>query len=363
MKKLIKKVIIIIIYNRLILEGGYCLTDKNTKNTQIVADIIKDLSKKLAQLNVLDLLKFSRPARITSPITVLQGCANEWVRTDFLEKAYQIKDDPIERMKYVFCFTISSIYLGPHICKSKAPFNPIIGETFQASQTNGSKLYMEQTEHHPPSFNYLLYGPQNHFTISGFGTVEAHLDSINVIKGERVGKNIIKFDDGSIYSFSTLKSRINGVMMGERIYNFYGDLIIKDYKNKIECIYTLNETDNQGLLSKMIFGKHKIQYDEGKVEIKQVNPLTKEKDLKATGYASWIGQVFFEGKQYWSVLDNQDIKWTQDNIDFILESDSSKRKDLIALAKEDFDEAQKQKEQLEQLQRNDNKLREKNDNI
>ena len=35
----------------------------------------------------------------------------------------------------------------------------------------------------------------------------------------------------------------------------------------------------------MIFGKHKIQYDEGKVEIKQVNPKTKEKELKATGYA------------------------------------------------------------------------------
>jgi hypothetical protein len=35
----------------------------------------------------------------------------------------------------------------------------------------------------------------------------------------------------------------------------------------------------------MIYGKHKIQYDEGKVEIKQVNPKTKEKELKATGYA------------------------------------------------------------------------------
>ena len=35
----------------------------------------------------------------------------------------------------------------------------------------------------------------------------------------------------------------------------------------------------------MIFGKPKIQYDKRKVEIKQVNPKTKEKELKATGYA------------------------------------------------------------------------------
>ena len=148
--------------------------------------------------------------------------------------------------------------------------------------------------------------------------------------------------------------------MGDRVYNYFGDLIIKDYKNKIECIYTLNDTYNQGLLSKMIFGKHKIQYDEGKVEIKQVNPTTKEKELKSTGFASWVGQAFFDGKQYWSVFDDNE-KWTQDNINFILESDSTKREDLIALAKGDYDEAQKNKEKLEQIQRDDAKKRESNE--
>ncbi len=311
---------------------------------------------------MLDILRFSRPARLTSPLSLHQACSNEFLRTDFLEKAYQIKDDPIERMKYVFCFVISGIHLGPHVCKSNAPFNPILGETYQASLPNGTKLYMEQTEHHPPSCNYLLIGPEKHFTISGFGTIEGHLVNINTIKGGREGKNIIKFDDGSIYSFTTLKSRVTGVVMGDRVYNFYGDSIIKDYKNKVECIYSLMDQDNQGLLSKMIFGKHKIQYDEGKVEIKQVNPVTKEKELKASGFASWLGQIYFEGKQYWSVFDNRDMKWTQDNIDFLLESDSSKRKDLIALTKGDYDEAQKYKDQYEQIQRDDAKKREMNYN-
>ena len=312
------------------------------------------------KLEVLDILRYSRPARITSPISLLQAVSNEFLRTDFLEKAYQIKDDPIERMKYVFCFVISGIYLGPHICKSNAPFNPIIGETYQAELPNGTKVYMEQTEHHPPSLNYLIYGPQKHFTMSGFGPVEGHLESINVIRGGRNGKNIIKFADGSIYSFTSLKTRVTGVVMGDRVYNFYGDSIIKDYTNKIECIYSLMDIDNQGLLSKMIFGKHKIQYDEGKVEIKQVNPKTKKKELKATGFASWLGQIYFEGKQYWSIFDNRDMKWSQDNIGFLLESDSSKRLDLIAVAKGDYQEAQKHKEKYEQIQRDDAKRRENN---
>ena len=355
--KKVKKYYLLILY----IDGGYCINDKENKNSQIIIDVIKDLAKKLAKLNMIDILRFSRPARITSPLSLHQTCANEWCKTDLLEKAYQIKDNPIERMKYVFCFALSGVHKGPYICKSNAPFNPIIGETYQANLPNGSRLYMEQTEHHPPSFNYLLYGPENHFMISGFGTIEAHLDTINIIKGERIGKNIIKFNDGSIYSFSNLKTRINGVVMGDRVYNYFGDLIIKDYKNKVECIYTLNDTENQGLLSKMIFGKHKIQYDEGKVQIKQVNPKTKEKELKSTGYASWIGQAYFDGKQYWSIFD-ENYNWTQDNIGFILESDSSKRIDLISLAKGDFDEAQQNKDKLEQLQRDDAKKREEYEN-
>ena len=91
--------------------------------------------------------------------------------------------------------------------------------------------------------------------------------------------------------------------------------------------------------------------------IKQVNPQTKEKEVKAKGYASWLGQVIFENKIYWSIFDPEQ-KWTQTGIDFVLPSDSTKREDLIALVKGDLDDAQNKKEQLEQLQREDLKKRE-----
>jgi len=316
------------------------------------------LSKKLASLKILDILNFSRPARLTSPITVHQCCGNEWVRTDLLEKAYQTKNDPIERMKYLFAFAVSGVHQGPMKCRSRAPFNPILGETFQAiNENNGSKLYLEQTEHHPPTFNFNLVGPNNHFEYNGFGTIDAHLDTINMIKGERIGKTILKFDDGSLFSFTTLKTRINGIIMGDRIYNYYGDLIIKDYKYKVECIMTLSDEVQQGMLSKILYGKTNPQYDESIAIIRQVNPQTKEKEIKAKGYASWLGQVIFDDKIYWSIFDPEQ-KWTQTGIDFILPSDSTKREDLISLIKGDLEEAQNNKEKLEQLQRDDQKKRE-----
>jgi hypothetical protein len=278
-----------------------------------------------------------------------------------LEKAYQIKDDPIERMKYLFAFAVSGVHQGPMICRSRAPFNPILGETFQAvNEKDGSRLYLEQTEHHPPTFNFSIVGPNKHFEYNGFGTIDAHLTNINVIKGERIGKTILKFDDGSLFTFTTLKTRINGIIMGDRIYNYYGDLIIKDYKNKVECIMNLSDEVQQGMLSKLWYGKTNPQYDESIAVIKQVNPQTKNKDVKAKGYASWLGQVIFDDKIYWSIFDEEQ-KWTQTGIDFILPSDSTKREDLEALVKGNLDEAQEKKEKLEQLQREDQKKREAND--
>ena len=120
---------------------------------------------------------------------------------------------------------------------------------------------------------------------------------------------------------------------------------------------TLNDEIQEGMLSKICYGKTNPHYDESIAIIKQVNPQTKEKEVKAKGYASWLGQVIFDNKTYWSIFDPEQ-KWTQTGIDFILPSDSTKRLDLIALVKGDLVEAQYQKEKLEQLQREDLKKRE-----
>lgn len=37
------------------------------------------------------------------------------------------------------------------------PFNPILGETLQATFADGSEIYCEHTSHHPPISNYLMY--------------------------------------------------------------------------------------------------------------------------------------------------------------------------------------------------------------
>lgn len=279
---------------------------------------------------------------------------SELSNTRYLMKAYECKD-PIERMKNICVYLLSGIHQSVYYSKSKPPFNSVIGETYQAKNSDGCLLFMEQTLHHPPTLNYDMIAPGKKFEMMGFGAISAHLDGLNTIRGWKDGKNILKMDDGSLYVWNNFKTRISGIIMGDRTYNFYDDLVIKDYKNKIECTVTLQDEIKEGVLSKVFSKKKEVQYDEGKIVIKKLNPKTKEKEIVATGYGSWIGQVYFGDKCYWSVLDKQQL-WEREGLN-IIPSDGRLREDLNAVLKGDMITAQKEKERIEEVQRTDQKLR------
>jgi hypothetical protein len=64
------------------------------------------------------------------------------------------------------------MHVNPVICKSKAPFNPILGETFQVKKSNRTQLFLEQTCHHPPTSHYIIIGPDESYKIFGYATVK-----------------------------------------------------------------------------------------------------------------------------------------------------------------------------------------------
>ena len=109
------------------------------------------------------------------------------------------------------------------------------------------------------------------------------------------------------------------------------------------------------MIQKIFAKKKTVQYDECKIEIRQLNPETKKKELKATGVGSWLGQVVFDDKVYWSYFDEKKTEWSQEGL-WLLPSDSFFREDLNAVVK-GVDLAQKEKERLEELQRSDQRLR------
>jgi hypothetical protein len=74
-------------------------------------------------------------------------------------------NNPVERMKIFMTTTIGYLFDGHMFVK---PLNPVLGETFQAKCVDGSKIYVEQTSHHPPVSHYYVEGPNSRYIFSGW---------------------------------------------------------------------------------------------------------------------------------------------------------------------------------------------------
>lgn len=84
----------------------------------------------------------------------------------------------------------------------------------------------------------------------------------------------------------------------------------------------------------------------------------------AEGSGSWLEYLQFDGKVFWTIDDEKD-EWIMSNDDkvpeqareFLLPSDSQLRADMGPLKAKNFEEAEKQKFDLEELQRKDKRNR------
>jgi len=73
------------------------------------------------------------------------------------------------------------------------PFNPILGETFQA-KIGGIPIYYEQISHHPPISSYFMKSSE--FTIYGNLIAIANV-SLNSGSGGNAGKMYIQMKNGN----------------------------------------------------------------------------------------------------------------------------------------------------------------------
>lgn len=69
----------------------------------------------------------------------------------------------------------------------KKPFNPILGETYQGSLYDGTRLYMEQISHHPPISAWDLEAPDAAWRFSGVSEGTASFGG-NSVRGAERGK-------------------------------------------------------------------------------------------------------------------------------------------------------------------------------
>ena len=101
---------------------------------------------------------------ITSPAFLLNGMSMTEYSAYYMDYPHIFKaincEDPTERMINVVKWFISQLY-GSYASRvpEKKPYNPILGEQYFAT-SEGIKLTVEQTSHHPPITSFHLIGNQ-----------------------------------------------------------------------------------------------------------------------------------------------------------------------------------------------------------
>ncbi|XP_023387300.1 oxysterol-binding protein-related protein 3 [Pteropus vampyrus] len=299
-----------------------------------------------------DLSKVAMPVELNEPLNTLQRLCEELEYSELLDKAAQIPS-ALERMVYVAAFAVSA-YASSYFRAGSKPFNPVLGETYECiREDKGFQFFSEQVSHHPPisachaeSGNFVFWQDvrwKNKFwgksmEIVPIGTTHVTLPAF-----------------GDHFEWNKVTSCIHNILSGQRWVEHYGEIVIKNLNddschckvNFIKAKYWSTNAreiegvvlDKNGKAVHRLFGKwHESIYCGGSSSsacVWRANPMPK-------GYEQYYGFTQF-------ALELNDIDPLC--VSSLPPTDTRFRPDQRFLEEGNLEEAETQKQRIEQLQR------------
>lgn len=308
-----------------------------------------------------DLSKVAMPVELNEPLNTLQRLCEELEYSELLDKAAHIPN-ALERMVYVAAFAVSA-YASSYFRAGSKPFNPVLGETYECiREDKGFHFFSEQVSHHPPisachaeSGNFVFWQDvrwKNKFwgksmEIVPIGTTHVTLPAF-----------------GDHFEWNKVTSCIHNILSGQRWIEHYGEIVIKNV-NDDSCYCKVNFIkakywsanareiegtvfDKSGKAVHRLFGKwHESIYCGGSSSsscIWRANPMPK-------GYEQYYGFT-----QFALELNEIDPLFKS----FLPPTDTRFRPDQRSLEEGNLEEAEMQKQRVEQLQRERRRVLEEN---
>lgn len=347
-------------YQRIKNGSGLVLTDQKCKDT--IRNTANWLLKKIKNtiLKGQPVMNISLPVIISDYRSMLQVFAYELKHAPlFLNRAF-IEKNPIEKLKWVSVFLVSQFYFSPLQTK---PFNPVIGETYQC-KIGDMNIYLEQTLHKPPTGNFYCFDDSHTYKYYGYCSTTATTGA-NSCKAIKSGKVILEFKDGYKYSLYYPTVWISGTLFGKNLFNYKHVCLVVDEKSKLCSFMHLNPSASKGFFKKVFSMKEPDFPDIIKgdiisskdVVISKKNKHTHDKKAKSQCKISgfWTQELCFDEKKYWEKDKYKPLDMYE--MEYKLPSDSTFRSDMKAWIEHKDEEAQNEKERLEEIQRKDTKMR------
>lgn len=326
--------------------GGLKLTDKDMikKQKGVLSEVLRNFGASI--LEGKSAVSLSLPVRIFEPRSMLERLLDTWLYAPiFLSKA-AVATDPVERFKLVVCFAFAGLHHGIGQLK---PFNPILGETYQAELCDGASVYCEHTSHHPPISNFYIVGPG--YKISGYLILSGAFKG-NAVTQEQTGPINVSFDDGTVVTYNMPTMRSGGFIFGDRIVELLGLMEFKDESNQLKCSLQFNPDEKKGMGGMFTTSKTPSDFCRGE--------LFSQGASICNVSGSWLNQIEFADKTYWEIDRDPCLPAKRPKTVPLLPSDCKFREDLVYLKQEDTAASQEWKLKLEKLQRADRVLRKAN---
>ncbi|XP_010626545.1 oxysterol-binding protein-related protein 3 isoform X2 [Fukomys damarensis] len=309
-----------------------------------------------------DLSKVAMPVELNEPLNTLQRLCEELEYSELLDKAARIPN-PLERMVYVAAFAVSA-YASSYYRAGSKPFNPVLGETYECfREDKGFQFFAEQVSHHPPisachaeSGNFVFWQDvrwKNKFwgksmEIVPVGTTHVTLPTF-----------------GDHFEWNKVTSCIHNILSGQRWIEHYGEIVINNLNddschckvNFIKAKYWSTNAheiegtvfDRSGQAVHRLFGKwHESIYCSGGSSsstcIWRANPMPK-------GYEQYYGFTQF-------ALELNEMDPLSKSL--LPPTDTRFRPDQRFLEEGNIEEAEIQKQRIEQQQRERRRILEEN---
>lgn len=184
-----------------------------------------------------DLSTISFPVTFNEPITLLQRAAEEIEYYDLLSQA-AATTDPLDRLCLVTAFAVSSYAHTRHRSGRKG-FNPMLAETFEDSRMN---LIMEKVSHQPLIMMSHAQGEGWELTATNNGKTKFWGKSLEIIP---IGGTRVQIGD-DVYSWVKPSSFVRNLMVGNKYLEHVGKLIITSSSSHSKAVLEFKQSSYWG---------------------------------------------------------------------------------------------------------------------
>ncbi|XP_075754000.1 oxysterol-binding protein 2 isoform X3 [Pelodiscus sinensis] len=180
-----------------------------------------------------ELSKIPMPVNFNEPLSMLQRLTEDLEYHELLDRAVKC-ESATEQMCFVAAFSVSSYSTTVH--RTAKPFNPLLGETYELDRLEelGFRSLCEQVSHHPPAAAHHVYSKRG-------WTLWQEITIASKFRGKYLsimplGAIHLEFHaSGNHYVWRKVTSTVHNIIVGKLWIDQSGDIEIINHTSKDKC--------------------------------------------------------------------------------------------------------------------------------